>query len=387
MQKKLSSHFFYDHWLLSIALTLIFFGLLMVSSASMVISDRIYHEPFHYMLRQLIFLVTGFGIAFGVTRIPLAFWEEMSFVLLLLCFVLLLAVLVPGIGSVVNGSRRWIHLGFISLQVSELVKLLSILYLAGFLQRHLKEVQTKMSGFLKPLLFFGIMGVLLLMEPDFGATSVIAMTVLSLLFIAGARLLPFLVMLMSVVFAMATLAITTPYRLQRLTTFLNPWLHAYSSGYQLTQSLIAFGRGGMFGVGLGNSVQKLFYLPEAHTDFIFAVIGEELGFIGELLLIILFVILIARIIYLGQWALRQEQWFAGFVAWGIGLWLSFQAIINIGVNIGLLPTKGLTLPLISYGGSSLWVCCAAMGIVLRVAYEVQSIGTPASMSRIRQRVS
>jgi cell division protein FtsW len=195
-------------------------------------------------------------------------------------------------------------------------------------------------------------------------------------------------MVLGVVFAMAALAITSPYRLQRLTTFLNPWVHAYSSGYQLTQSLIAFGRGGLFGVGLGNSVQKLFYLPEAHTDFIFAVIGEELGFIGELLLIILFVVLIVRIIYLGQWALRQEQWFAGFVAWGIVLWLSFQVIINVGVNIGLLPTKGLTLPLISYGGSSLWVSCAAMGIVLRVAYEVQSIGKLASSSsRIRQRVS
>jgi cell division protein FtsW len=232
------------------------------------------------------------------------------------------------------------------------------------------------------------MGVLLLLEPDFGATSVIAMTVLSLLFIAGARLMPFLLMMASVVVAMAGLAITSPYRLKRLTTFLNPWGHAYGSGYQLTQSLIAFGRGGVFGVGLGNSVQKLFYLPEAHTDFIFAVIGEELGFIGELLLIILFVLLIARIIYLGQSALRQEMWFAGFAAWGIALWIAFQTIINIGVNIGLLPTKGLTLPLISYGGSSLWVSCAAMGIVLRVAHEVQSLGSlPLSPSRMRQRVS
>src|SRR3989338_5270600 len=316
---RMDDSFTYDRWILGFSCTLIFFGLLMVSSASMVISDRIYHEPFHYMLRQLIFLVTGFGIAFGVTRIPLAFWEEMSFVLLLLCFVLLLAVLVPGIGNVVNGSRRWIKLGFISLQVSELVKLLAILYLAGFLQRHLQEVQTQMSGFIKPLFFFGIMGVLLLMEPDFGATSVIAMTALSLLFIAGARLLPFLVMLSGVVLAMIALAITSPYRLQRLTTFINPWLHAYSSGYQLTQSLIAFGRGGLFGVGLGNSVQKLFYLPEAHTDFIFAVIGEELGLTGELFLMAIFVILIARIILLAKQALRQHQFFAGFAAWGIGL--------------------------------------------------------------------
>ncbi len=372
-----------DRWVVFIVLALLFFGLLMVSSASMVISDQLYHEPFHYMLRQFIFLITAIGIAWGVTRIPLSFWEEMSFVLLILCFLALLIVLIPGIGVVTNGSRRWIHLGFVSLQVSESVKLMAILYLAGFLQRHLKEVQTRLSGFIKPLMFFGVMGFLLLMEPDFGATSVIAMTVLSVLFIAGARLMPFLVMFFGVVCGMAALAITTPYRLKRLTTFLHPWVHAYGSGYQLTQSLIAFGRGGIFGVGLGNSIQKLFYLPEAHTDFIFAVIGEELGFIGELLLIGLFAVLIARILYLGQQALRQEQWFGGYAAWGIGLWLAYQTIINIGVNIGLLPTKGLTLPLISYGGSSLWVSCAAMGIILRIAYEVENVGAPSARSRLR----
>ncbi|MCX7120760.1 MAG: putative lipid II flippase FtsW [Gammaproteobacteria bacterium] len=378
---------YFDRWILVVGLVLILFGLLMVSSASMVISDRLYHQPFHYLCRQLIFLVTGLAIAWGISRIALSSWEEKSFPLLLLCFFVLLAVLVPGVGSVVNGSRRWIHLGFVSLQVSEAVKLMAILYLAGFLQRHLKEVQTQFSGFIKPLVFFGIMGFLLLLEPDFGATSVIAMTVLSLLFIAGARLLPFIFMFSSIVIGMSTLAITTPYRMQRLTTFLNPWDHAYGSGYQLTQSLIAFGRGGLFGVGLGNSVQKLFYLPEAHTDFIFAVIGEELGLVGELFLIGLFVILIARIIYLAQTALRQEQWFAGFVAWGIGLWIAFQVIINIGVNIGLLPTKGLTLPLISYGGSSLWVSCAAMGIILRVAHEVQNSPMLTHSARMRQRVS
>lgn len=387
MQSNNTPCFFYDRWILSTTLILIFFGMLMVSSASMVISDQIYHEPFHYLLRQFIYLISGFFIAWGVTRIPLSFWEEMGFFLLLLCFFLLLTVLVPGFSKVVNGSRRWIHVGFLSLQVSEAVKLMAILYLAGFLRRHLKEVQTRLSGFIKPLMFFGMMAVLLLCEPDFGATSVIAMTMLTLLFIAGARLLPFLLMLSLIVGSMALLAITTPYRMQRLTTFLNPWEHAYSSGYQLTQSLIAFGRGGLFGVGLGNSVQKLFYLPEAHTDFIFAVIGEELGFVGEALLIGLFVILIARIFYLGQTGLRQEQWFAGFAAWGIGLWFAFQTIINIGVNIGLLPTKGLTLPLISCGGSSVWVSCAAIGIVLRVAREVQSATVSPQSSRLRQRVS
>jgi cell division protein FtsW len=299
----------------------------------------------------------------------------------------LLAVLVPGIGKVVNGSRRWIHLGFMSFQVSEAVKLMAILYMAGFLQRHLYEVQTRLSGFIKPLLFFGVMGFLLLLEPDFGATSVILITMFLMLFVAGARLFPFIAMISLVGIAMIGLIVTTPYRMQRLTGFLNPWVHAYGSGYQLTQSLIAFGRGGVFGVGLGNSVQKLFYLPEAHTDFIFAVIGEELGLTGELLLLGLFVILIARMMYLGQTALRQEQWFGGFVAWGIALWMAFQTIINIGVNIGILPTKGLTLPLISYGGSSLWVSAAAVGIVLRVAYEIQQGHVPATTSRMRQRVS
>src|SRR3989338_7638819 len=218
-----ASHFFYDRWLLTISCILVFFGLLMVSSASMVISDQIYHSPFHYMIRQAIYLLTAFGIAWGMTRIPLSVWEDMSFMLLLLCFFVLLAVLVPGIGKIVNGSRRWIHLGFMSFQVSEAVKLMAILYMAGFLQRHLYEVQTRLSGFIKPLLFFGVMGFLLLLEPDFGATSVIAMTMLTLLFIAGARLLPFLAMLVLIVGGMATLSITTPYRMQRLTTFLNPW--------------------------------------------------------------------------------------------------------------------------------------------------------------------
>ncbi|MDP1574251.1 MAG: putative lipid II flippase FtsW [Coxiellaceae bacterium] len=378
--------FFYDRWILAIALTLICFGLLMVSSASMVVSDQMYHEPFYYLLRQLIYLLGGFFVAWIITRIPLSFWEEAGFMLLLLCFALLAAVLIPGIGSVINGSRRWIHLGFLSLQVSEAVKLMAILYMAGFLQRHLEEVQTRLSGFIKPMAFFGIMALFLLMEPDFGATSVIMMTMLALLFIAGARLLPFLLLVGLCVGGMALLAITTPYRMQRLTTFLNPWLHAYGSGYQLTQSLIAFGRGGLFGVGLGNSVQKLFYLPEAHTDFIFAVIGEELGFVGELLLLALFVILIVRVVQIAQLALKQAQYFAGYAAWGIGLWLSFQVIINIGVNIGVLPTKGLTLPLISYGGSSLLVCCAAIGILLRISYEVQSMEVNA-VSRMRQRVS
>src|SRR3990167_1854072 len=271
--KQTTEPFFYDSWIFTLALILILFGLLMVTSASMVISDKLYHYPFHYLLRQLFFLITGIGIAWVITRVPLIFWQRISRVLMLICIFILLLVLVPGIGKVVNGSRRWVHIGFISLQVSEAVKLLAILYLAGYLNNHLEEVQEKLSGFIKPILFLGLISFLLLLEPDFGATSVIGMTFLAVLFIAGARLLPFLTLFVTAVTAMSVLAVTSPYRMQRLTTFLNPWLHAYTSGYQLTQSLIAFGRGGLFGVGLGNSVQKLFYLPEAHTDFIFAVIA------------------------------------------------------------------------------------------------------------------
>ena len=355
-----TASFVYDRKLLALSLILVSFGLLMVASASMVTSDRIFHTAFHYVMRQTFYMSSGFVIAWMMTRIPLSVWEGVGHLLLLGCIFCLLLVAVPGIGKVVNGSRRWIHFGFVSLQVSEIVKLMSILYLAGYLHRHLAEVQTRLSGFIKPMLFLAVIAVLLLLEPDFGATSVITMTFVAMLFIAGARLWPFLMMVVFVAGSMIVLAVTSPYRLQRLTTFLDPWLHAYSSGYQLTQSLIAFGRGGLFGVGLGNSVQKLFYLPEAHTDFIFAVLGEELGLMGELCLIGLFVLLVVSIIQLAQQALRQGQYFAGFAAWGIGLWLAFQTFINMGVNIGLLPTKGLTLPLISYGGSSMWVSCAAL---------------------------
>lgn len=366
-------HFFYDRWVLLSTLALVVFGLVMVTSASMVVSDRLYHTPLHFLFRQGFFVTSGLGIAWLMTRIPLHFWEERGHPIFIICLLLLVVVLIPGLGHVVNGSRRWIRLGFMSFQVSEAVKLLAILYLAGYLQRHQDEVRRSISGFVKPMIFLALMGFLLLLEPDFGATSVIAMTFLSLLFIAGARLVPFIGMFSVVLTLMVTLAITSPYRLRRLTSFVDPWLHAYGSGYQLTQSLIAFGRGGVFGVGLGNSVQKLFYLPEAHTDFVFAVIAEELGLLGELLLLGLFVLLVARMIQVGMQALKQYQYFAGYVLWGIALWLSFQAAINIGVNIGLLPTKGLTLPLISYGGSSMWVSCAAIGIALRAAFEVDTL--------------
>ncbi len=363
------TQFQYDLWILVPFLLLVAFGILMVASASMVISDRLYGQPFQYVIRQVLYVVSGFGLMWLMTRISLEQWKKLSVILLFVSLLMLFLVLMPGIGKVVNGSRRWLHIPFISFQVSEAVKLCSIIYLASYLERFQNQVQTELRGFVKPMIILGLMACLLLLEPDFGATTVITATFLALLFIAGVRIWPFTLLFVVVIGGMIVLAITSPYRLARLTTFLNPWTHAFGSGYQLTQSLIAFGRGGIFGVGLGNSVQKLFYLPEAHTDFIFAVIAEELGLIGELLLLLLYGILVARVFWVGRAALRYKNLFAGFLAMGLGFWIAFQTLINIGVSSGMLPTKGLTLPFISYGGSSLLVNCVMMGILLRVAYE------------------
>jgi cell division protein FtsW len=366
--KKLNFH--YDYTLIIIVLCLLSFGLLMVGSASMVISDKIYNYPFHYLLRQAVFILVGIFGAWVATRIPLRIWERSSRHLMLVGLFFLLLVLIPGIGHLVNGSRRWLNLGVVSLQVSEFVKLASILYVSSYLSRYSNAIRDSLWAFVKPMLVLMLAGVLLLLEPDFGALTVITIIFLALLFVAGARLLPFSLMLVLVLGVMVSLAVLTPYRLLRVTTFLHPWSHAYSSGYQLTQSLIAFGRGGVLGVGLGNSVQKLHYLPEAHSDFIFAVIAEELGLVGEIVLIMLFVFLVSKLIFLARQARNSNRLFAQYVSFGVAVWLSVQALINIGVTTGVLPTKGLTLPFISYGGSSILVSCIAVGILLRVAYEL-----------------
>ncbi len=361
-----------DPWILYSFIALLAFGLLMVASASMVISDREYGYPLHYFVRQAVFVGVGIGIAIAVSFIPTKWWEKSAIIIMLGCLALLLLVLIPHIGHVVNGSRRWISLGFISVQASEVAKLGMVIYMASYLHRYQNQVQTEFIGFLKPMIILAILGVLLLAEPDFGAATVISITMMVLLFLSGVRLWPFLVLFLLVAAIMVTLAITSPYRLERITSFLNPWGSAYGSGYQLTQSLIAFGRGGIFGVGLGNSIQKLFYLPEAHTDFIFAVIAEELGLIGELVLIAIYSILITRIIVIGRRAYVDGKLFLAYMAFGIGIWLALQAMINMGVDSGLLPTKGLTLPFISNGGSSLLIDCAVIGIALRIAREVRN---------------
>ena len=358
-----------DRWLLLSTFAIVALGLLMVASASMVISDRQYGMPFHYLIRQSIYLVVGLIIAIVVLQVPIKMWRKYSGYLLLTSFFLLILVLIPHIGYEVNGSRRWIRLGFISFQVSELAKFCVVVYMASYIARHGEEVRTRLSGFIKPMLLLCVIALLLLKEPDFGATFVIAVTAMGMLFLAGVRLWQFAVLLVVAGGGLITLAITSPYRLERLTTFLNPWANQFSSGYQLTQSLIAFGRGGILGVGLGNSIQKLFYLPEAHTDFLFAVLAEELGLIGELVVVGLFVILIGRIMFIGRQAYRQEEGFSAYLAYGLGLWLAIQVMISIGVNCGLLPTKGLTLPFMSYGGSSILINSVVIAILFRIAYE------------------
>ncbi|MFW0078983.1 MAG: putative lipid II flippase FtsW [Coxiella endosymbiont of Haemaphysalis qinghaiensis] len=361
----------YDCWIAFSTLSLLALGLLMVASASMVISDRKFGYPFHYFVHQFVYLILGLLLAFTASRMPVKIWKKYSGYLFLLSFLLLIVLLLPGIGRTVNGSRRWIQLGFFSLQVAEVVKFTAILYLASYLQRYQSEVREKLKGFLKPIVLLIFLSGLLLLEPDFGAAVIITMTYMALLFLSDVRLWPFYASLILVIISLALLAILAPYRLQRLTAFLNPWNNAFGSGYQLTQSLIAFGRGGLFGVGLGNSVQKLFYLPEAHTDFLFAVLAEELGLIGELLVFTLFIVLIVRIFIIGRHAETNNQLFSAYVAYGFALWLGLQTLINIGVNVGVLPIKGLTLPFISYGGSSMLINCLVVGILLRIAYEVQ----------------
>lgn len=361
----------YDRSLLLTVLAIVSLGLTMVGSASMVISDRIYGQPFYFLLHQSVYLVIGIVISLILYRLKLSQWQTYSSHLLLISALLLSLVLIHGIGHQINGSMRWLGLGPIGFQVSEFAKLAVILYLASYLVRREKEVKNQLSGFLKPLLVIGIMALLLLKEPDFGATAVITATALGMLFLAGVRVWQFISLTLLAIGIFGLLVISSPYRLHRLTAFMHPWENAYASGYQLTQSLIAVGHGGMCGVGLGNSVQKLFYLPEAESDFLFAILTEELGFIGALVVICLFSLLIIRAMMIGYSAFQQKLFFGAYTAYGIGLWLGIQAVTNIGVNMGLFPTKGLTLPLMSYGGSSMLINCIAIMLLLRIDHEAR----------------
>jgi cell division protein FtsW len=358
-----------DFPMLAGCLALLGLGLVMITSASSEVAAAQSGNPLYMMIRHVIYLVLGLG-ACGVTLlIPIATWQRLGWWMLMGAFGLLIAVLVPGIGREVNGSMRWIGFSFFNVQPSEIAKVFVVIFLAGYLIRRQTEVRETWMGFFKPFIVLLPMAFLLLMEPDFGATVVMMGAAAAMLFLGGVGLFRFGLMVMLAVGAVFVLVQAQPYRMARLITFTDPWSDQFGSGYQLTQALIAFGRGQWLGVGLGNSVQKQFYLPEAHTDFVFSVLAEELGVVGSLFTVGLFMFVCVRGLYIGLWAERAKQYFAAYVAYGLSfLWIG-QFLINIGVNVGLLPTKGLTLPFLSYGGSSLVICCACLGLLLRIEWE------------------
>ncbi len=373
-----------DGVLIVIVLSLLGIGLVMVASASISVADSKTSSPFFYLYRQLTAASLGLVVAMMIFKIRLVYWEKAGMLLLALSFAMVILVLIPGIGKTVNGSTRWIPVGVLNLQVSEIVKLFLMIYVAGYLVRHGEQVRSSLWGFLKPMIMVGMVCLFLLLEPDFGASVVIILTVLGMTFLAGVRFTQFLAVITLFGSAAAMLVMTSPYRLQRLTAFVNPWADPFDSGFQLTQSLIAIGFGGWTGVGLGASVQKLFYLPEAHTDFLFAVLAEELGLIGVIVVISLYAALVFRTFMIARKAEACGNQFASYLSYGIGIWLGLQAFINIGVNMGVLPTKGLTLPLMSYGGSSLIVVSASIGLLLRISYECsngQAMSKPSTRSK------
>ncbi|MFO7276621.1 MAG: putative lipid II flippase FtsW [Pseudomonadota bacterium] len=352
---------------LVLALTLL--GLVMVTSASISIASKETGDAFLYLERQLLLTVIGAACAAIVLCVPTALIERLSMPLLLVALLLLLAVLVPGLGHEVNGSRRWLRLAGFGFQVSELARVLVLVYLASYAVRRESELRETLAGLARPLGVLTLAALLLLLEPDFGAATVLFATGFGVLFLAGAKLRYMIGAMLLAAAGFATLAVTSSYRMRRLLAFLDPWADPYNSGFQLTQSLIAIGRGEWFGVGLGESVQKLFYLPEAHTDFLFAVLAEELGLVGVAVTLALFLALVWRSFFIARLAADAGLKFPAYLAAGFGLWLGIQAFINIGVNMGVLPTKGLTLPLMSYGRSSLIVTLAWVGLLLRVYHE------------------
>lgn len=371
-----------DWPLLCLWFALMSVGLIMVSSASVSFAAGTYGDPWYFAKRHAVYIVMGLVLALFVVCVPMSLWQRYSGHFLLITFFLLVIVLIPGIGKKVNGSQRWFSLGVISIQVSEIAKFCAVVFFASFFARRYQELHFGWQGFLKPLLVVGVFVGLLLLEPDFGSSVVLSATVFAMMFIAGVRIWHFLLLIIIGMGGLASVAILSPYRMQRLITFLDPWADQFNTGYQLTQSLIGFGRGEWIGLGLGNSLQKLFFLPEAHTDFIFAIIAEEFGLIGAVIVVGLFVALIVRIFTIAKQNLAAGKMFAALASFGVAILFSFQVFINVGVSSGLLPTKGLTLPFISYGGSSLLICCVLMAFVMRVQWELSGF-TPAVPEEIK----
>jgi len=361
----------YDAQLIVAVVALVGIGLVMVASASISIATRELGDPLHYFWRQSVYVAIGLASMLAATRIPSQLWRTLSPALLVVVALMLILVFVPGLGREVNGSLRWLSLGPFNLQPSEPMKLAMVLYLAGYLVRRGELVRSTAGGFIRPMSILAVIGVLLLFEPDYGATVVLFTTALGMLFLGGVPFWSFVGWAAFVVVSMGAVVMAAPYRVERMLSFLNPWADPFGSGFQLTQALIAFGSGEWFGVGLGSSVQKLFYLPEAHTDFLFAVLAEELGMLGVLVVILLFTFIVWRAIAIGTRAERAGHAYGAYVAYGVGLLVGLQAFLNIGVNMGILPTKGLALPLMSYGGSSLVVNSFALGLVMRVDHELR----------------
>lgn len=382
---RLKTSMKFDPVFVLIVASLFLGGLIILASASTAISESTGGTPFYYLYRQLLAALIGAVAGSACLFLPMELWRRLGPLLLLVGLALLLIVLVPQFGHSVNGSRRWIDLGFMKLQASEPARLCFIIYVAGYLVRRSKDVQERLVGFLKPIFIMSLAAAALLAEPDFGAALVLLTTVMTMLFVAGARLRDFIAMILLGGVAFVALAFSSEYRLRRLTGFMNPFEDPYGSSYQLLQSLIAIGRGDWFGVGLGNSVQKLFYLPEAHTDFVFAVYAEEFGLLGTAVLVFAFGALVWRIALLARKAVESERFFEAYVAIGIGTWLGIQALINLGVNMGLLPTKGLTLPLISYGRSSLIITMIALGLLMRIHHELSVDAKPVNRRRRRKK--
>lgn len=356
-----------DPWLLAVVLALASLGLVMVGSSS--ISQH--PDPFHYLSRHIMFLVVGLVLGGVASRVELRTIEKYNHLLLLGCFVLLVLVFVPGLGVSVKGAHRWINLGISNFQVVEAVKVFFIVWLASYLVRFRDEVNATWGAMLKPIGVVGVLMGLLLLQPDFGSSSLLLAITAGMLVLGGVNMPRMFLPVLAGLPALAFVAMLEPYRMRRLTSFMDPWADPFNSGYQLTNALMAAGRGEWLGVGLGSSIQKLSYLPEAHTDFILAVIAEELGFFGVCAVIGLYVLLVGRAFWIGLQCVEMRRHFSAYLAFGIALWIGLQSFVSIGVNLGLLPTKGLTLPLISSGGSSVLMTCAAMGLLLRVSYELE----------------
>ena len=360
----------FDPWLLGVVIMLACTGVVMVGSAA-VAGAGMDVGPWYFLTRHVMFLAVGLVLAAIAMRTELKLIEQYSQLLLLGCFVLLLMVYVPVLGSTVNGARRWINLGISKFQVVEAVKVLYIVWLASYLKRYSEDVAVTWMAMLKPVGVVGALVVLLLMQPDFGSSVLLLGITICMLLLGGAPIRRIILPILLMVPALVLLVVFEPYRMRRVTSFMDPWQDQLGAGYQLSNALMAIGRGEWLGVGLGASVQKLSYLPEAHTDFIFSVIAEELGFAGACAVLAMYVLLAGRAFWLGLKCVEMKRHFAGYIAFGIALWMALQSFVSIGVNLGLLPTKGLTLPLISSGGSSVLMTCVAMGLLLRVSWEYE----------------